>query len=281
MFPSFLNGVFMVQAIGTNRIASPFLMVEGAPPQGQSLSRRVWQAVSDFFKNIIIKIKDCINYLRNLFGLSVTATPINTGEAQQGGSPKPRPPGADPVAGVAQVNNVPAERVGAPAPIREIPVNATLPERLDPYKNTPLEDVAFLKRTLAIHRAVLEGENPEALQVFNEDLEASDAEALLLVAKLLVRTFVFTDAPITYENCPEYFKTSFQNLENLKMTFDSLPRDEKLTILKTPNPSGINDFRISDLGKDVFRGIGDVGHKLVQGDRDFSRALLALRAAPE
>ncbi|MES2273671.1 MAG: hypothetical protein V4487_05730 [Chlamydiota bacterium] len=267
----------MIQAL--NRSASPFLRVEGSPPRGQSLLDKVCKAVSDFFKNIVLRIKGWIEEIRNFFKTK-PATASAQGIANSTVT----------TVATAQLNTGPASAAAA----AEENVPAATKDRISLYNNTPMDDKNFLRRAIAIHRMVLGDENLEALNAFNQQLADSDAEVMPIVLMLAIRNFLFTNIEINFDNCPKFLRkpytksamidgarfdedrNTFYDIEELKKLFlPTLPSREKLIILNATDPSGIDQYPISENAKTVLRGITAVTNELIQKNDAFAEAFLA------
>lgn len=271
---------------------SPYRNVEGIIPHGQqpAIQRsfrdkicKVCLCVLLFFRKFIVGIVKTIG----MIVLSVTVITVGICAAVarlrncipnlrigQRLPNLPRPPVPQPIdpeaaAEPIQVLSVIPESISPEAP---------LTDKLVHFKRFPIDSTQYLQRIVNIHRAILRGEDPESrfLNAFNAQIRERDPNIFLVLLILAAKGMIFAESPVLRRSFPDFLRSSYGRINDIRIKFWALPENEKAIIFNTVDPDRIDEFEISENGKTILRELKAVANQLVQGNPSFFGAVEAL-----
>jgi hypothetical protein len=142
------------------------------------------------------------------------------------------------------------------------------------YSNLPQQDSPFMERVLELHANTLTAEGADLLVQNNRENDVAFINTIILLSW---RALLFSQ--VDESRCPNYLKTfrsggeAWAELSVLRKKFRWLsPRDQKI-ILEHHDPASISLMTVSKTAEDIYKGIGAIANRYIQGNTAFNNCL--------
>lgn len=254
----------MTAGVTRNTSFTPFHSVEGAG--NDSLLKRMWNAVVDFFTYLAKKIK-----------AGATAVWTTLKSCLVG----PKTPSA-PVRITVVREYASSWQPNLPRPtyrnwsslMRARPPIAILNE---PNRNMPKDNNAlFLQKAVANLKAELQRKGGKHLTDFEESFSGFLAFHQVMTAA--IREYLFNNEANDQSAYGSLFNFSLNKLSSLRKDFLKLPPVEQEIIIHAVG-SDLSTLNLSEAGKEVIRTIGELANELIKHNLSFHNAYQAIITA--